>query len=1142
TQNSLQLAACIGNQFELHTLALVSEKAPQAVAASLSEALQAGVIIPLDDDYKYIAALDDAAQMKVAYKFTHDRVQQGAYALIEPAKRQAVHWQMGQHLLAQIPLEQQEEHIFDIVNHLNQGRSLLESEADRGRLIDLNLQAGRRAMTATAYGSALVYLEVGLALLPEDAWQTDYELALQLYTLAAQAAHLHGSFNRMTQFSETVLQQAHMPLDQAKIHEISIDFYLSQGQLPEAVQTALHALNLLGMTIPAQPEQRDVEQAMQEARTALATLGPTLDIQLEHLLNQAEMTDPLMVAALNILNKGNRAAFYHNAKLGFLMQVAGVKLSVQYGLGVAIPQLFAFYANHLCGQGDIETGYQIGQFVLKLGEHRDLFASATARTTINAMVRSWQEHIRHILPNLLVDHQTLLENGELFEAGLTLHVYCNRSLMVGKNLAQLEQEMALYGSTLQHLKQVRTLETHQTYWQFVLNLRGQMPVPWQLEDELFDLETRRSQWLETKNIIGLMSLSAWQCALSYLFQQFTQAAEQATSAEPYLDAHTVGPYTPQLYLYDSLARLAVYFDVSPAEQQQILDRVGSHQAKMKYWAKHAPMNFLHKYLLVEAELARVLGNDGQAREYYDQAIELAHEHQYINEEALAYDVAARFYLTKGNLTIAHPYLREAHYAYQRWGATAKVEDLESRYPEVFAPVGTATSELAGPSTRSLGTAQMITGSLDLTSVLKASQALSGEIVLAKLLTRLMKLLIENAGAQTGSLLFEKEESWVIEAQGANDQDEVTVLQSRPIAPLSPPHPPQGGESEEGLLPVSIIHYVARTQESVVLNEATAEGQFSQDPYLVQQQPQAVLCMPLLHQGRLSGILYLENNLTGGAFTPDRLEMLKLLSSQAAIALENARLHTDLQASEKKYRTIFEDSRDMIFITSVDGQIIDVNPTCETLLGYSRPEMLQLQATTLYAQASDRARFQAEMIQHGAVQDFEVTLRRKDGREIAVMMTATVRQSKAGTILGYQGIVRDITAQKEAEAERLRALELQKGKEAAELANQAKSDFLSSMSHELRTPLNGILGYVQILKQRNQDPNTLDGLDIIQRSGDHLLTLINDILDLAKIEAGKIDFTPADIHLSNFLSQIVRIIQARAEVKDIALSYEPLSAL
>ena len=566
TQSSLQLAACIGNRFDLQTLALVSEKAHQAVATSLSEALQAGLVVPLHDAYKYIAVLDDSEELKLEYRFAHDRVQQAAYVLIEPGKGQAIHWQMGQLLLAQIPMEQQEERIFDIVNHLNKGRSLLETraedEGDRRCLIELNLKAGQRAMSSTAYGSALAYLEVGLTLLPKNTWQTDYELTLQLYILAARAAYLHRAFGRMEQYAETVLQQAHTPLDQAKIYKIRSDFYVSQGKLPEAVQTMLLALSLFGLNIPAQPEQRDVERGAQEIQTTLSSLGSTLEIQLERLLDQAEMTDPVMLAAMNILDKCYLAAYYHNAELMFLMLVAGIKCSVQYGLSPATPQLFGTYANHLCGQGDIETGYQIGQFVLKLGKRRDVFASAIARIVINALVRPWQEHIRHTLPDILADYQAFLESGELFCAGAAVQTYCHRSLTVGKNLAELEKEMALYGSILQQLKQVRTLELHQLYWQFVRNLRGQARIPWQLKNELFDLETIRILWLETRNITSLMTLYSFQCRLCYLFQRFPQAAEQATMAEPYLDTQAVGPYTPTFYLYDSLARLAIYCDVS----------------------------------------------------------------------------------------------------------------------------------------------------------------------------------------------------------------------------------------------------------------------------------------------------------------------------------------------------------------------------------------------------------------------------------------------------------------------------------------------------------------------------------------------------------------------------------------------------
>ncbi|MCP3908076.1 MAG: hypothetical protein GY712_08670, partial [Oceanicoccus sp.] len=355
------------------------------------------------------------------YKFAHDRVQQAAYALIEPAKRQALHWQMGQLLLARVPLKQQEERIFDIVNHLNQGRSLVDCEADRYRLIDLNLQASRRAIEATAYGSALAYLEVGLALLQENSWQTKYELTLPLYTLATEAAYLHGSFERMEQFSETVLKQARTKWDQAKIYEINTDYHLSQGRLSKAVQTALHAVNLLiDLNIPIHPRQSDVDEAMQDIRTTLASLGPTLEIQLEQLLDHAEMTDPKILAAQNILVKGAGAAFQHNAKLSFLILVAGVKLTVDYGLGPVIPMIFSYYANYLCGQGDVETGYRIGQFVLRLGERRDTFAPAIARCNIDGLVRPWKEHIRHTLASLLADYQPLLESGQTYRACLSV--------------------------------------------------------------------------------------------------------------------------------------------------------------------------------------------------------------------------------------------------------------------------------------------------------------------------------------------------------------------------------------------------------------------------------------------------------------------------------------------------------------------------------------------------------------------------------------------------------------------------------------------------------------------------------------------------------------------------------------------------
>ena len=364
--------------------------------------------------------------------------------------------------------------------------------------------------------------------------------------------------------------------------------------------------------------------------------------------------------------------------------------------------------------------------------------------------------------------------------------------------------------------------------------------------------------------------------LCYLFQKYSQAIENANQLEAHLDIAMGLLTVPIFHFYDSLSRLAVFFEMTKAEQDRILEKVAVNQEKMEKWAKHAPMNYQHKFYIVEAERARVLGKFGEAREYYDQAITGAQENKYINEEALAYELAGRFYLAREQKYFADYYLKNAHYAYQRWGAKAKVQDLETRYPQLH----TATKAAVLDAKQSTKTTTSRSGEvLDFSTAMKASQAISNEIVLDKLLKILMKTVIENAGAQKGFLILNKAGEWVIEAEGGGNLDDVTTLQSLPL---------------ESRLSVAIVNYVARTQENVVLNDAVNEGEFTVDSYIVAHQPKSLLCTPLLNQGQLSAILYLENDLSTGAFTSDRLEVLHLLSSQAAISIENSKLYNNLE--------------------------------------------------------------------------------------------------------------------------------------------------------------------------------------------------------------------------------------------------------
>jgi predicted ATPase/class 3 adenylate cyclase/tRNA A-37 threonylcarbamoyl transferase component Bud32 len=888
TQQVLRLAACIGNQFDLPTLALVYQKSPRETAIDLWEALITGMVLPLGDAYKLMGLEVPglAETVRVEYQFAHDRIQQAAYSLIPEADRQAVHRQVGQLLLQNTPTHEQEQRIFDIVNHLNLARQLMEQQSEQDKLAELNLLAGRKAKASAAYQPAFDYFQIGLALLssptgegpPAAGWQRRYDLTLALHEETAEATYLNAAFEQTEQLVAETLQQVRTSLDKVKVYEIQVSAYTAQNKLVKAIETGLQALKLFDVVFPDQPGPADIMLALQE--TQLDWAGRPI----ESLSALPEMTDPTKLAAIRIL-KTISAVSYLAAPLLFPLVVCKqVSLSIKYGNTAESAFAYVLYGICLCGiVGDIESGYRFG----KLGESvlEQLHASELKGKvvwTFNFFVKLWKEHLKETFAPALEAYQSALETGDIEFAAYSLYLQPTFSYHIGQELTRLNQEMALVSETMGKLKHEKSLRMLPIRWQAVLNLLGEADNPSRLVGAVCDEEKVGQLYLEVNDINSLCELHLNKLILSYLFQEYSRAAEEAAAVEMYLASIVGTIWVVLFHFYDSLTQLAIFPEAPPSEQERILEKVAANQEKMKMWAEHAPMNFLHKFYLVEAEHARVLGNHSEAREYYDQAIDLAREHDYLNEEALAYELAAKFYLTRGQARLAYHYLRDAHYAYRRWGAMAKVKDLEARYPQFLIQAEAWSRELPTLTTPTTDSSETASNIFDLTSVLKASQAISGEIVLGQLLEKLMKIVIENAGAQQGYLILEEEGRWVIEAEGrvAETEAEAEVMALQPMLVV---------QSEK--LPMAIIHYVARTRENVVLNEATREGIFTQDPYIIQNQPKSILCAPLINQGKLNGILYLENDLTIGAFTPDRLEVLNILSAQAAISIENARLYT-----------------------------------------------------------------------------------------------------------------------------------------------------------------------------------------------------------------------------------------------------------
>ncbi|MEG4799790.1 ATP-binding sensor histidine kinase [Microcoleus sp. ARI1-B5] len=886
TQQVLRLAACVGNSFDLNTLSIVNEKSTAETFTELVPAIQDGLILATSELGVTEEEIVQSHLVITTYKFLHDRVQQAAYALIEESSKKIVHLQIGRLLWQNTSTETRTEEIFALVDHLNLGIELVSDESERTEIAKLNLIAGQKAKAATAYAAATEYLQAGLRLLVEDSWTNHYELTLALYEEAAEAAFLSGDFEGMQSFVEIVQNCAKTLLDTVKVYEVQIQAYMGQNRLLEAVNTALQVLKRFGVEFPSQPNPSDIGQALTETATILNHL------RIEDLIDLPQMSDPYKLAAMKLLSSIFSPAYMAAPALLPLTLCKQVDLSVQYGNASASPFAYANYGFLLCGVvGDIDSGYQFGQLALNLLSKLNA-PEIKAKTVVivNVFIRHWKEHLRETLEPLVSVYSSGLETGDLEYSGYGLLMYSYFAYFIGKELTVLEREMATYRDAAHKIKQQTALNYIETYWQATLNLLGKSENSCILKGKACDEELKLPFYYQANDKVGVAYIYLNKILLCYWFENYSEGIENTTIAEKYLDSLVGLPVIPVFHLYDSLVWLAVYSDTPHSEQQSILDRVQANQEKMQKWAHYAPMNHLHKFYLVEAERYRVLGQKVEAMEMYDKAIALAKENQYINEEALAYELAAKFYMLWGKETIAQVYMQNAHYSYQVWGAIAKVEDLEEKYPQFLARISAKTTtqtKVNRKTTTPTTTSTNLGETLDLATVMKASQAISGEIVLSKLLERLMKIAIENAGAQKGFLILEKAGNWAIEAEGSVKGDEVSVLRSLPL----------NAKADSGEMPKlasAIVHYVIRTQENVLLNNATQEGQFTRDPYIAATQPKSILCTTLVHQGKLTGILYLENNLTEGAFTTDRLELLKLLSAQIAISIENAQLYNNLQ--------------------------------------------------------------------------------------------------------------------------------------------------------------------------------------------------------------------------------------------------------
>ncbi|MGD1806029.1 AAA family ATPase, partial [Dapis sp. BLCC M126] len=902
TQKVLKLAACIGNQFDLATLAIICETLSEEVAANLWSALREGLILPQSEAYKFFQGWekdeDKAEGIGVSYRFLHDRVQQAAYSLIKSDQKKSTHFKIGQQLLDNTPEETLDEKIFEIVNHLNIGIESADKSFEGFQLAQLNLRAGQQAKATTAYQAAVEYLAVARNLIPTSSWEERYAFTLKLYQESVEAAYLTADFKQMEKFVEIVQNRARTLLDAVPVYQVKMQAGMAQNKLSEVLQIGIEVLQSLEIIFPESPNSSDVEATISAILSKLTGKNPMSLIQLPL------MSDPVKLASMRILKNLAPCTYQVMPMLLPLVVIKQVELSVEYGNMVLSPSVYAFFALILCGiVGDIETGYQFGQLALALLDRLDAKeVKAATIFIVNADVRHYREAVQNTLDSLQSAYTLGLETGDLEFAALSTYIYVYHAYLIGQRLPELNQELEKYNQILSKLKQKNSLLVNQILQQAILNLMGDVSEPWQLEGEVYKEFEMLPLHQQANDATAIYHLYFNKMILCYLLGEFQQAVENAAAAEKYLHGVTGNLVVQIFYFYDSLIQLScskMWVDSKQEDElEKEIDKVISNQEKMKHWANYAPMNFQHKYDLIEAEKYRVLGEKLEAIELYDRAIAGAEENKYIQEEALANELAAKFYLDWGKETIACAYMQKAYYCYAQWGAKAKINHLEKCYPQLLSPIiqrqqlgGTANSKIATLTKGTVSSTNTSTGELlDLASLMKASRSLSQEIDLKGAIANFMEVIQENAGAEIVALMLFQADTLMLIAHTTGTEMSVINI---PVETTNN-------------VPITLINQVKNTGAHLVLDNAKEDNDYGRDDYIQKHQPQSILCIPLIDRGQLRGILYLENNQTSGAFTSARIEILNLLCSQAVIALQNAQLYDKEQLARQDLQQALTD--------------------------------------------------------------------------------------------------------------------------------------------------------------------------------------------------------------------------------------------
>jgi PAS domain S-box-containing protein len=1009
TQTALQRLACLGNVAEVATLCTVFGQSEIDVHSAHLEAARTGLIFLIEG----------------FYVFPHDRIQEAAYALIPKSQLAAAHLRIGRALLASLTKEGLADHLFDVANQFNRGAELLIDHNEKVQVAGIDLRAGRKAKESAAYASAREYFSSGMALLDESDWSSQYELTFRLWLERAECELLTGDFDRAGQLIEQLLLREKSTVDEAAGYHLKVQLHILRGETQETVNTALACLRQFGIEMPVHPTEAQVRAEYDAVWQALD--GRTI----ESLIDLPMMTDPELQAAMKVLSVVAAPSYFIDFRLFCFLACLMARLSIQYGMSEDS-------ANAYCNLGVIlgsafhryDEGNRFGKLACDVVEKHGFISIRAKVYVVFAIVAGWSEPIGTAIDFARAGFLAARECGDpafgcygLSEIIMYLNLRNDPLDVVWR-----ESEMAMdFASKMRYDDGAAMFISQQ---RFIAAMQGRTAKFSTFSDSKFDEVTFEAQLAGGRN--PTVACWYWIIKLKARFLSGDYAGALATAAKAeQLRWSAIGRIEMLDYVfYSALTVAALYNTASADEQRAWHELLASHREQLREWAETFPPTFADKHALVLAEIARIEKRDADAPRFYERAIDLAREHGYVQNEGQACELAGQYYLARGLDTSGYAHLRTARNCYDRWGAHGKVKQLDERYPRLREEQTPTSQVMIGPPI----------GQLDLDTVVKSSQAISSEMVLPRLIEKLVRIAVENAGAERGLLILVRDGEPRIEAEATTSPGEIEVV-VRQAATLS-----------SDLLQ-SALHFVIRTQESVLLDDASADDVYSKDEYVRRKRSRSVLCVPIVKQARLIGVLYLENNLAPFVFTPDRVAVLQLLASQAAISLENATLYTDLQLQVGLLQRLpvsawtLKPDGTPDFVNQVwlefSGQTLDfIRSHPEAWMTAVHPEDREMAARSFW-----------EGVHSGQDFAFETrSLRACDGAYRWHLQQAVVLRDAEGKVLKFVGTTTDIDDQKRTEE----ALRQAQGDLARINRVTTMGELTASLAHEINQPITGTI--------------------------------------------------------------------------------------